>query len=278
MQTPLPFTKMHGLGNDFIVLNNLASKIHLTPEQIRLMADRHFGIGCDQILLLEPALNPTVDFGYRIFNNDGSESGQCGNGVRCLARFINYHKLSDKTTLTIATATSTMQVQLLANNNVQVNMGQPNFNPEALPMLLPQQSEYEIIINKQTLKFNALSMGNPHIVIRVENFNDAEIQTLGQLLNNEHPIFPEGVNVGFMQIIDRQRINLRVFERGAAETLACGSGACAAMVAAHQQGWADANVQINLPGGTLQLQWQPGNPVLMTGPTRLVYDGTFYES
>lgn len=275
MSNALSFAKMHGLGNDFVVLNNLAQNIHLTTEQIRLMADRHFGIGCDQILLLDPAPNASVDFGYRIFNSDGSESGQCGNGVRCLARFIQENKLSTKTTLTIATRTSTMQVNLLPNGEVKVNMGQPNFLPEALPLLLPQALEYELPIDDQIIKFSALSMGNPHAVIRVSEFNSMQIQLLGDFLNN-YSLFPEGVNVGFMQIVDRQHINLRVFERGAGETLACGSGACAAMVAACQRGWVENVADVTLPGGTLRIEWQPDSPVWMTGPATLVYTGTWF--
>jgi diaminopimelate epimerase len=278
MPNTLPFTKMHGLGNDFIVLNNLAQNISLTPEKIRLMADRHYGIGCDQILLLEPAPNDSVDFGYRIFNSDGSQSGQCGNGARCLAKFIHHHKLSAKIKITIATSTSTMQTQLLANDQVKVSMGKPNFRPETLPMLLPQELEYQLTLGEQIITFSALSMGNPHIVIRVEEFNSAEIQTIGNALNNQHPLFPEGVNVGFIQIVDRQHINLRVFERGAGETLACGSGACAAMVAACRRGWVDNEAQITLPGGVLQLQWEPNSSVWMIGPAVLAYEGSWVNS
>lgn len=276
MNKSIPFSKMQGLGNDFVVINNLEQHIKLTPEQIRLISDRHFGIGCDQLLLLEPAPHNKANFGYRIYNNDGTESGQCGNGVRCLARFIHQQKISDKTTLTIATSSSTMQTQILENGLVKVNMGEPNFIPDKIPLLLPRTNTYTITVSGITITFFAVSLGNPHIVIRVENFDNEQIQMIGKALNNRHAIFPEGVNVGFMQIVDREHIHLRVYERGAGETKACGSGACAAMVAAVEQGWCDNQAEVKLPGGTLTIQYKPNEPLWMTGPAVFVFDGMYF--
>lgn len=275
MLKTLIFTKMHGLGNDFVVVNNLMQNIQLTPAQIRLMADRHLGIGFDQLLMLDPAPNAQVDFGYRIFNADGSISGQCGNGARCLGKFIQQQQLSTKNILKIETCNTVMEVQLLPGNDVQVNMGVPKFSPESLPMLLSQQESYELEINQQLIQFNALSMGNPHVVIRVANVMQMDIDEIGTAFN-QHPLFPEAVNVGFMQIFDRMHIQLRVFERGCGETLACGSGACAAMVTARMHNWVDAITSVSLPGGTLQIEWQGQNhPVLMTGATATVFTGEY---
>jgi diaminopimelate epimerase len=273
----LQFTKMQGLGNDFIVLNNLTQKINLSKDQIRLIADRHFGIGCDQILILDPPPQDNVDFGYRIYNADGSMSGQCGNGARCLARFIHDQQLSTKTSLKVATPTAIMELQLLPGANVRVNMGVPKFAPETLPMLLPPQPlyEYQLAINGELIHFNALSMGNPHIVIRTENVAHKVIDKLGAAFN-AHPQFPEGVNVGFMQIVDRTHIKLRVFERGCGETLACGSGACAALVAARLHDWVEPSAEIALPGGSLIIEWKGENhPVLMTGEATTVFTGEY---
>ncbi|MFI4955532.1 MAG: diaminopimelate epimerase [Gammaproteobacteria bacterium] len=271
----LPFTKMQGLGNDFVVLNNLAQDINLTTVQIRLIADRHFGIGCDQILILDPAPNANVDFGYRIFNADGSISGQCGNGARCLGKFIQQHQLSTKTSLKIETSNTVMELQLLPEDIVSVNMGAPKFSPQSLPMLLPQQEQYELKINSHLIHFNALSMGNPHVVIPVEDVALIAIDEIGAAFNT-HRLFPEGVNVGFMQILNRTQIKLRVFERGCGETLACGSGACAAMVAARLHHWVDATAEVFLPGGSLSIEWQGENqPVLMSGAATTVFDGVY---
>lgn len=266
---------MHGLGNDFVVLNNISKNIQLSPEQIRLIADRHFGIGCDQVLLVEAAPNDMVDFGYRIFNADGSVSGQCGNGARCLAKFIQYHKLSNKDSLKVATETAVMEMMILADGNVRVNMGKPNFDPAALPAALPAQLDQHLSVHDQAVTFSVVSMGNPHAVIRVDNVEQIPINEWGNAFQH-NPIFPESVNIGFMQIMDPRHIKLRVFERGAGETLACGSGACAAVVIARKHKWVESKVEITLLGGTLEIEWQePDHPVWMTGPATLVYEGVW---
>lgn len=276
MSHSLFFTKMQGLGNDFVVLNNLAQDIHLTAEQIRAIADRHFGVGCDQVLILDPAPYPSVDFGYRIFNADGSISGQCGNGARCLAKFIQWHGLSSKTTLKVATRNTIMELQLLSNDLVRVNMGAPKLSPADLPMLLAQQEQYSLEINQQTVHFNALSMGNPHVVMRAENVNSMDIAEIGRAFNT-HPAFPEGVNVGFMQITAPNHILLRVYERGCGETLACGSGACAAMVAARLHHWIEPAAEVSLPGGSLIIEWQGNDqPVWMSGAATIVFQGEYF--
>ncbi len=271
----LPFTKMQGLGNDFVVLNNMAQTLHLTSAQLQQFADRHFGVGCDQILFLDPPPTQEVDFGYRIFNADGSSAEQCGNGARCLAKFIQQQQLSSKTSLKIATSNTVMEVQLLNDDKVSVNMGAPQFSPESLPILLPQQKKYVLQIEQQMWNFNALSMGNPHAVLKVEDVMSMDINSIGAAFN-AHPVFPKGVNVGFMQILSRSQLRLRVFERGCGETLACGSGACAAVVAARLQDEIDPAAEVLLPGGTLQIEWLgSSHPVWMTGAATTVFTGEY---
>ncbi len=273
----IPFTKMHGLGNDFVVINNIAKNIELLTEDIQLIANRNYGIGCDQVLILEAAPFPTVDFGYTIYNADGSTSGQCGNGARCLAKFIQLKKLSDKKQLMVATKNTIMELIQLPDGNVKVNMGTPNFLASSLPLILPQEEKYSISILGHDVSFYAVSMGNPHALILVEDGNEKLLHEWGHALNT-HTAFPEGVNVGLMKVSDRRHIKLRVFERGVGETLACGSGACAAMVIARRHQWVEDTVDVALPGGHLTIEWLGGDadPVWMTGSATVVSEGEWF--
>jgi len=267
------FTKMHGLGNDFVVIDAIRQSINLTAAQIKAIADRRFGVGCDQMLLVEKAHNAETDFFYRIFNADGSEVEQCGNGARCFARFVVDKGLTEKTCIPVGTASGNISLQLLQDGQVKVNMGLPRFNPADLPFNATLADDYSLMVEGQEIYLQAVSMGNPHAVIRVDNIKQAAVLTLGPLIEN-HPAFPQRVNVGFMQIIDRKHIQLRVWERGAGETLACGSGACAAAVAGIQAGLLDTQVQVQLPGGSLMISWQKKQtPVFMSGPASNVFEG-----
>lgn len=270
----LRFSKMHGLGNDFIVIDGVSQKVRLTTEKIRQLSDRHFGIGCDQILLVEAPENPDVDFRYRIFNCDGSEVENCGNGARCFAVFVRDRKLTGKKDIRVETAGGIITLQVTDNEEVVVNMGVPRLTPEQIPFIADQQAaEYTLHVNNQPLQISAVSMGNPHAVTLVENTATAAVATLGPLIE-AHARFPRKVNAGFMQIISQSEINLRVFERGAGETLACGTGACAAVVSGRLRGQLCDDVKVNLPGGSLRIQWQgEGHPVIMTGPATTVFHG-----
>ena len=271
----LPFTKMHGLGNDFVMLDGVNQAIELSTEQVRFLADRHFGIGCDQLLLVEKYAGEEADFRYRIFNADGGEVEQCGNGARCFANFVRDQKLTDKTTIPVMTAGGRIILNIEADNQVKVDMGVPCFEPEVIPFISEQrQTLYTVEVGQQTIELAAVSMGNPHGVMTVENVDNAPVATLGPMLE-WHPAFPQRANIGFMQVVSPEYIRLRVFERGGVETLACGSGACAAMVAGRIQGMLSEQVEIELPGGNLQLVWQgEGYPVYMTGPATKVFSGT----
>lgn len=268
------FTKMHGLGNDFIVIDAINQSLQLSPEQTRLLADRHFGIGCDQLLLVETSELEGVDFRYRILNADGSEVEQCGNGARCFARFVYDKGLTDKETIVVETAGGIITLYLVEDQQVRVDMGIPRLIPSDIPFVADQQAvSYPIEVAGESLQIGAVSMGNPHAVLRVDNVDSAPVEQLGPLIE-VHPCFPNRVNVGFMQVVDRQHIRLRVYERGAAETLACGSGACGAMVAGRVQGWLDETVTVTLPGGDLIIHWPgEGQSVQMTGPTVTVFEG-----
>jgi diaminopimelate epimerase len=273
------FTKMHGLGNDFVLFDATQQPLSLTPEQARFIADRHFGIGCDQILLAEPPPSMDVNFRYRILNADGSESAQCGNGARCFLHFVRGLGLTDKKILRVRTLEDTLELQLQPDGQVRVNMGVPDFEPTHVPIAAETRAEtYRLMLDEgHEVEFAAVSMGNPHAVLRVDDVETAPVTTLGPLLER-HPFFPERVNVGFLQVLDRRRGSLRVFERGVGETLACGSGACAAVAAGRLQGWFDDAVEMTLPGGTLRLEWAgqnegKGQSVYMTGPAQKVYEG-----
>lgn len=270
----LEFTKMHGLGNDFVVFNAIDQKVALTAEQIRFIADRHRGVGCDQLLLVEPADRPDVDFRYRIFNNDGGEVEQCGNGARCFARFVRDKRLTDKNPITVSTNTGVIELTVQADGQVTVNMGMPRFAPKDIPFVADTQAErYRVDLPSQTVEIGAVSMGNPHAVLLVDDVRQAPVHTWGPLLER-HTRFPRRTNVGFMQIVDTLNIKLRVFERGVGETQACGSGACAAVVVGRQWGLLQERVNVNLPGGQLMVQWAgDGEPVWMTGPAESVFEG-----
>jgi diaminopimelate epimerase len=284
----LPFTKMHGLGNDFVVLDAtrepLAGLLRAPPPALLArLADRRFGVGCDQILVIDPPPAADLDFGYRIFNTDGSESGQCANGVRCVARYIREHGLSSKDRLRVRTFASLMELHLLDDGRVRVNMGAPVFAPARIPLALPGVTEaiplYATTLpGGAALEFGAVSMGNPHAVMEAADVATAPVAGIGEALQH-HPAFPERVNAGFMQFLDREHAKLRVYERGSGETLACGSGACAAMVVGRVWGRLAPKAAIALPGGTLELQWDGSavgarDLVWMTGAAETVFEGS----
>lgn len=270
----LKFTKMHGLGNDFVVLDATRAALALSAAQLRFLADRHFGVGCDQILQVEPARGADTDFYYRIFNADGGEVEQCGNGARCFVRYVHDRGLTGKTKIRVGTAAGVIEPELEADGQVTVNMGAPIFDPPKIPFVVDHQALiYDLDVNKNTIKINSLSMGNPHAVQVVEDIAQAPVATQGPLIES-HPRFPQRVNAGYMQVIDRAHIRLRVYERGAGETLACGTGACAAAVAGIQRGLLDAQVRVSTHGGDLGISWAGGSaPVMMTGPAVTVFDG-----
>lgn len=270
----IAFTKMQGLGNDFIVIDAIHQSVSLEPERIRRLADRHFGIGCDQVLVVEPAQGRDADFRYRIFNADGSEVSQCGNGARCFARFVNEKGLTDHDTIRVETRAGQLVLNLVAGNDVLVDMGVPRHAPDQIPLNMPlEASLYALDLDGERVEFAAVSMGNPHAVLQVASVVEAPVERLGPILET-HPLFPERVNVGFLEIVDTHRARLRVYERGSGETLACGSGACAAAVVGIEQGLLQSPVDIELPGGHLTINW-PGRgfPVMMQGPAVTVFEG-----
>lgn len=270
----LKFTKMHGLGNDFMVIDGINQSVSLSSTQISHLADRHFGIGFDQLLLVEKSETSEAMFQYRIYNADGGEVNQCGNGARCFAQFVRSHGLTQETLIPVQTAAGLLKLRVLDDINVEVDMGIPRFEPDLIPLDQPhRQTSYLINENGQEVEFMALSIGNPHAVILVPDVDAAHVEQVGPLLES-HMIFPQRVNVGFMQIVNRHEFKLRVYERGSGETLACGSGACAAMAAAHQAKLLDAQATAYLRGGKLDLSWLgEGKPVMMTGATATVYEG-----
>lgn len=272
---PVKFTKMHGAGNDFVMIDTISQRIKLRPRDVRRIADRRRGVGCDQVLLVEPPGRPDADFRYRIFNADGSESGQCGNGARCFARFVHHRRLTTLRTLVVETSSGLMTLKMLDNQEVEVDMGPPRFDPTDIPLARDSQArEYELDVNGEMLRVGALSMGNPHVVLRVAGVDDGTVERLGPALES-HGDFPERVNAGFLEIVARDRVRLRVYERGVGETLACGSGACAAVVHGIAMDWLDERVTVELPGGKLTVQWAgDGAPVMLTGPTAISFEGT----
>ncbi|MCR8922512.1 diaminopimelate epimerase [Dasania sp. GY-MA-18] len=270
----LHFTKMHGLGNDFVVIDLITQRYRLRPKDILLIADRHFGIGCDQVLVVEHPRNPDVDFRYRIYNCDGSEVEQCGNGARCFAKFVLDKKLTGKRKIKVETSSGIIELGVTADKQVRVNMGKPQLKPADIPFQAEATApSYNLDVDGQSLSLGAVSMGNPHGVLVVNDVATAPVLELGPVLE-AHPRFPQKANIGFMQIIDRRNIKLRVFERGVGETLACGTGACAAVVAGQEQGLLDQSVTVTLPGGALLIEWRgQGHPVMMTGPATTVFEG-----
>ena len=270
----LRFSKMHGLGNDFIVIDGISQNVRLTPEKIRQLSDRHFGIGCDQLLLVEHPESPDVDFRYRIFNCDGSEVENCGNGARCFAVFVRERRLTGKRKIKVETAGGLMELHVTDKGEVMVDMGIPRLIPQEIPFVANSRAAtYMLDVDGQSVEISSVSMGNPHAVLLVDNVNKAPVETLGPRIEH-HVRFPQRVNVGFMQKISDAEIDLRVFERSAGETLACGTGACAAVVAGRLRNLLNENVKVNLPGGSLHITWAgEGFPVIMTGPATTVFHG-----
>lgn len=271
---PIEFTKMHGLGNDFMVVNNLSNTINFRDEDICKLADRHTGIGFDQLLVVSPASVPEAEFDYRIFNADGDEVEHCGNGARCFAKYVYDKQLTTNRTIRVNTLNGVITLVLQDNGEVTVRMGVPVFEPSGIPFLADERSDiYALDVAGQTLQVGAASIGNPHVVLQVDDVDTAAVEHLGPLMES-HPRFPKRVNVGFMQIINRQHMRLRVFERGVGETMACGSGACAAVAIANRQGLLDKSATVTLPGGNLQLHWPKENTSIeMTGPCSTVFEG-----
>ena len=275
---------MQGLGNDFVILDGVRHSIQITPDLIRQMADRHFGIGFDQLLLIEPtpALKPHADFSYRIFNADGTEVSQCGNGARCVGQFLYETRLVDPnaTRIVLATKERYLEIEQGESGHITVNMGIPVFEPEQVPYIEPKYptapsaiQEFLTQTSKLSTPFGVVNVGNPHVVLRVENINTINVEAWGRKIGAD-PAFPEGVNVGFMQVLHSQQIALRVYERGAGETWACGSGACAATVIGGVRGWLDAQVNVKLRGGDLDIHWLGDHhSIRMTGPAKTVFKG-----
>ena len=278
----LHFSKMQALGNDFIVLDGVRQKITLSPQQIRHLADRHRGIGCDQVLIIRPTTLSTADFNYQIFNTDGSEAEQCGNGARCVARFIAENKLSSKNTVILETLRGLITTELLNTDahatHVRVCLGVPEFVPCAIPFLAPiQQENYEINftvnLHDYSVNIGAVSIGNPHAVTNVNDISTVQVATIGNAIEH-HPLFPQRTNVEFMERVDASHIRLRVWERGVGETQACGTGACAAVIIGRTWGQLDPIVEVSLPGGILFVEYQgKGEPVFLTGPAIHVFSG-----
>ncbi|WP_415897388.1 diaminopimelate epimerase [Neptuniibacter sp. QD57_21] len=275
------FTKMHGLGNDFMVLDLVTQRVKVTPKLVKKLGDRNFGVGFDQLLIVEPPSDPDVDFRYRIFNQDGSEVENCGNGARCFAKFVRDKRLTGKSEVVVQTANGRMCLKIREDKRVEVNMGQPILQPSEIPFAADQQAiTYPVEVDHQgaaeTVELSAVSMGNPHGVLVVDNTETAPVETLGPVLE-PHTCFPAKANIGFMQVLARNEVNLRVFERGVGETIACGTGACAAVVAGKLRGLLDMPVTVHLPGGDLEIEWQgEGHPVIMTGPATTVYEGQIF--
>jgi diaminopimelate epimerase len=270
----LKFSKMHGLGNDFVVLDGVRQQVSLSPEQLVYLADRHFGVGCDQILLVEKATQQGVDFRYRIFNADGGEVEQCGNGARCFVRFVHDQGLTEKRQIRVETLKGMIEPRLEADGNVTVDMGEPRFLPAEIPFLADDDVIIHLLdVADETLETSVVSMGNPHAVQVVDSVDTHPVGEHGPLIER-HERFPQRVNAGFMQIVDRHAIKLRVYERGSGETMACGTGACAAAVAGIRRGLLDSPVRVTTRGGDLTIAWGgPGRPVLMTGPAVTVFTG-----
>jgi diaminopimelate epimerase len=270
----LRFTKMQGLGNDFVMIDALRQTVALTPEQVRFLADRRFGIGCDQILFVEAPTRPDADFRYRIFNADGGEVEQCGNGARCFVRFVREHGLTAKSEIRVETLAGLITPRLEDDGEVTVDMGVPEFAPARVPFISDSEAVAQPLeVDGRRIDITAVSMGNPHAVQVVADVDTAPVAEQGPLIER-HPRFPRRVNAGFMQVVDPHHIRLRVFERGAGETLACGTGACAATAAGIARGLLESPVHVDTRGGTLRIAWaDPARPMMMTGPAVTVFEG-----
>lgn len=269
----LHFTKMHGIGNDFVVLDCRTQPFALAPVQIARIGDRHTGVGFDQLLTIEPARDPSCLFYYGIYNADGSMSGQCGNGVRCVAAWLRRAGVLGTGAARLESPSGAVSVELLADGRVRVDMGEPRFAPGDVPLTLPAADPYALTLDGGRIEFGAVSMGNPHAVVEVADVDAAQLAQIGAALStNSH--FPQSCNVGVVQIVDRAHVRLRVRERGVGETLACGTGACAAVAVLRRRAQVDATVAVGLPGGRLEIHWQgPGHTLWMTGPAAFVYEG-----
>ncbi|MBV1871314.1 MAG: diaminopimelate epimerase [Gammaproteobacteria bacterium] len=278
----LAFTKMHGLGNDFVVLDGVTQDIHLSEDQVRLISNRQLGVGCDQVLLVEPPQQPDMDFRYRIFNADGSEVEQCGNGARCFALYVQKKRLTHKQTIHVETMNANIELHIEQGQQVRVDMGEPLLAPEKVPFTAPkQQLSYPLTINtagqSQSYSLGVVSMGNPHRVLCVNDVANTPVENIGSLLSH-HPDFPNSANIGFMEVVNRNHIKLRVYERGAGETLACGTGACAAVVIGVERDLLQSPVTVDLPGGSLIINYNKSqgghyHKVFMTGPAEFVFEG-----
>lgn len=271
----LRFTKMHGLGNDFVVIDLISQRCSLRAGHIRRLADRREGVGCDQVLLVEAPKDPDADFRYRIFNADGREVEQCGNGARCVARFVRDRRLTVRHRISLETAGGRLDLRVRKDRQVEANMGAPGLEPDAIPFISPSRAtSYPLAVDGKTLTICAVSMGNPHALTLVDSVDAAPVAELGPLIES-HPDFPEQVNAGFMQVVSSEEIRLRVYERGVGETRACGTGACAAVVAGRLLDLLDERVTVHLAGGDLEIAWAgEGQPVMMTGPATTVFEGT----
>ena len=271
----LAFTKMHGAGNDFVVIDGVTQAVNLNTNQLRRLADRHRGIGCDQILMVTPPDSPDADFRYHVFNADGSRAGQCGNGARCVGRFLREKRLTRQREILLQTDDDSLALSLTEDGRVFAGLGAPRFAPAEVPFQADEtQDQYTLDVQGQSLSIGALSMGNPHAILMVDDCDAAPVSMLGPLLE-AHTRFPERVNVGFMQVQSRSEVKLRVFERGVGETDACGSGACAAAVHGMKLGLLDEEVLVSLPGGKLSVSWPSmGDRVWLGGPTATVFNGT----
>ena len=274
----LRFTKMHGLGNDFMVIDGInqplpENGLPFPADEIRRLGSRHFGVGFDQMLIVQPAQGE-ADFRYRILNADGSEVSQCGNGARCFARFVREQGLTQKQDIVVETAAGQMTLSVTDDEQVTVDMGAPRWAPDAIPMTAKGEADsYFLVSGTKAWEVGAVGLGNPHCTLLVENVDTAPVESAGPLLEC-HEQFPERVNVGFMQVVSREEIRLRVYERGAGETLACGSGACAAVLIGQRRGWLDNAVTVHLPGGSLHIEYHGEGGIRMTGPASHVYDGS----
>lgn len=273
----LKFTKMHGLGNDFVVVDAVSRKVFFNKSQIERLSDRNWGIGFDQLLVVEPPSNPDMDFRYRIYNSDGSEVEHCGNGARCFAKFVLDRELTHKRVINVETKRGAIQLRVMDNGLVTVDMGAPSFVPADLPFSAElNDGLYPLTVDGEDYLITPVSVGNPHAVLKVDTLQDEQVQSLGAKIES-HERFPNKVNVGFMQVVNSSEINLRVFERGVGETQACGTGACAAVVAGIKQGWLAPKVTAHLRGGDLHIEWAgEGEPILMTGPAEKVFEGQIY--
>ena len=268
----IPFTKMHGIGNDFIIINQIDVDYHLSKKIIHQLANRRTGIGFDQMLIIEKSSLEHADFKYRIFNADGSEVAQCGNGARCFFRFIHYHGLSAKKNIVVETKAGILSLFDKDNGMIGVDMGEPIFNHEKIPYQQNSQNDLNLLFNNQKYIFDVISMGNPHAVIKVDDFDSINITEISKNLQTSNA-FPESVNVGFLKIKNKKQIRLKVYERGSGLTLACGSGACAAAVIAIQNDWVDNPVKVVMDGGELEIFWKNKQSVVMVGPAQIVYEG-----